>query len=86
MGESHWSGSWPECRKAWGAGGSLGESLSHSSSTEGLDEQRQSMALELYYRKAGRKREGRKREFSNGQVERAGTEERAGGLEKRVRR
>jgi hypothetical protein len=44
------------------------------------------MALEIYYRKAGRKTEGRKREFSNGQVERAGTEERAGGLEKRVRR
>jgi hypothetical protein len=28
----------------------------------GLDEQRQSMVLELYCRKAGRKREGRKRE------------------------
>ena len=41
---------------------SLGESLSHRSSTVGLDEQRQSMVLELYCRKAGRKREGRKRE------------------------
>jgi hypothetical protein len=30
----------------------------------GLDEQRQSMVLELYYRKAERKREGRKREAS----------------------
>jgi hypothetical protein len=40
----------------------LGESLSHRSSTAGLDEQRQSMVLELYWRKAGRKREGRKRE------------------------
>jgi hypothetical protein len=28
----------------------------------GLDEQRQSVVLELYCRKAGRKREGRKRE------------------------
>ena len=27
-----------------------------------LDEQRYSVVLELYYRKAGRKREGRKRE------------------------
>ena len=42
--------------------GSLGESLSHRSSTEGLDEQTLSMVLELYCRKAGRKREGRKRE------------------------
>jgi hypothetical protein len=41
--------------------GSLGESLSHRSSTEGLVKQRQSMILELYCRKAGRKREGRER-------------------------
>ena len=41
--------------------GSLGESLSHHSSTAGLDSQRQSMALEFYCRKAGGKREGRKR-------------------------
>ena len=40
--------------------GSLRESLSHPPSTVGLDEQRQSMVLELYYRKAGRKREGRR--------------------------
>ena len=40
--------------------GSLGESLSHPPSTVGLHEQRCSMVLELYYRKAGRKREGRK--------------------------
>jgi hypothetical protein len=33
--------------------GLLGESLSHHSSTVGLDEQRQSMVLELYCRKAG---------------------------------
>jgi hypothetical protein len=36
--------------------GSLGESLSHSSSKEGLDEQRKAMVLELYFRKTGRKR------------------------------
>jgi hypothetical protein len=40
----------------------------------GLDEQRQSMVLELYYRKAGGKREGRKREGEavNGHEERRG--------------
>ena len=43
-------------------GYTLGENLSHRSSTVGLDEQRQSMVLELYCRKAGGKREGRKRE------------------------
>jgi hypothetical protein len=37
-------------------------SLSHCSSMVGLDEQRQSMVLELYCKKAGGKREGRKRE------------------------
>jgi hypothetical protein len=42
--------------------GSLGESPSHHSSKAGLDEQRQTMVLELYCRKAGRKRESRKRE------------------------
>jgi hypothetical protein len=42
--------------------GLLEESLSHCSSTAGLDEQRQSMVLELYCRMAGRKREDRKRE------------------------
>jgi hypothetical protein len=46
----------------------LGESLSHGSSMVGLDEQRQSMVLELYCRKAGKKRESRKREAGNGQV------------------
>ena len=35
--------------------------VSHHSSTTGLDEQRQSMVLELYCRRAGRKKEGRKR-------------------------
>ena len=66
---------------------SLGESLSHHSSTVGLDEQRQSMVLELYCRKAERKREGRKRErgcpwpYGEG-----GKGEREGGLEMRVRK
>ena len=61
---------------------SLGESLSHHSSMAGLDEQRQSMVLELYCRKAERKREGRKRETtSHGHVERWGKGEREGGLE-----
>ena len=40
-------------------GGSL---WSMAASTAGLDKQRQSMVLELYCRKAGGKREGRKRE------------------------
>ena len=35
----------------------------------GLDEQKQSMVLELYFRKAGGKREGRKRETGQGHVE-----------------
>ena len=41
---------------------SLGESISHISSTMGLDEQRQSMVLELYCTKTGRRRKGRKSE------------------------
>jgi hypothetical protein len=40
--------------------GSLGKSLSYSPSALALDKQRHSMVLELYCRKAGRKREGRK--------------------------
>ena len=40
--------------------GSLGESLSHCPSAAGLDEQRQSMVLELYCRKTGGKREGKR--------------------------
>jgi hypothetical protein len=68
--------------------GSLGESLSHHSSLVGLNEQRQSMVLELYCRKAGGKREGRKRkrEASYGHVERRGKGKREGGLERRVRK
>ena len=39
----------------------------------GFDEQRQSMVLELYYRKAGEKREvEREREIGHGQEERRG--------------
>ena len=55
-----WSTERPSSRRLEAA--LLGESLSHHSSTEGLDEQRRSMVLELYFRKAGGKREGRKRE------------------------
>ena len=65
VGKSLWSGLWIESRKAFWQEVkciSLEESLSHCSSTACLDEQRQSMVLELYCRKAGRKREGRKRE------------------------
>jgi hypothetical protein len=56
---------WLECRKAFQQEvrhGSLGGNLFHHSSTAGLDEQRQSMVLELYCRKTGRKRESRKKE------------------------
>jgi hypothetical protein len=67
---------WREVRR-----GSLGESLSHPSSTVGLDDQRQSRVLELYCRKAGERREGRKREASHGHVERGIKGERKGGLE-----
>jgi hypothetical protein len=62
--ESPWCGPWLEPRKAfqWEVRHALlGKSLSHCSITVGLDEQRQSVVLELYYRKAGRKREDRKR-------------------------
>jgi hypothetical protein len=67
-----------EVRLGW-----LGESLSHRSSMTGLDEQRQSMVLELYCRKAGGKKEGRKREgeAGHGHVEREGKREREEGLE-----
>ena len=39
----------------------MGESLSRSSNTVVLDEQRESMVLEFYCRKTGAKREGRER-------------------------
>ena len=58
MGKCFWS-----CLVAWTTeirGGSLGEGLFHCSNMVGLDEQRWSMVLELYCRKAERKREGRK--------------------------
>ena len=87
--ESPWLGLWLEHSKAfrWEVRlGSLGKSLSHCSSMAGLDEQRQSMVLELYCRKAGRKREGRKREAGHGHVERWGKGERKGGIEVRVRK
>ena len=53
--ESLVQGLWLEHRKA-----SLGESLSCRPITVGLNKQRQSMVLELYCRKAGGRREGRK--------------------------
>ena len=53
----------------------------------GLDEQRQSMVLELYCRKAGgREKVERGREASWGHVERGRKGEREGGLEMRVRK
>jgi hypothetical protein len=58
------------------------ESLSHRSSTVGLDEQRQSMVLEFYCRKAERKRD-RDRPVMATWREGKGRE---GGLEKRVRK
>jgi hypothetical protein len=65
VGKSPWSSLWLEQRKAFWLEVrccSLEESLSHCSSTACLDEQRQSIVLELYCRKTGRKREGRKKE------------------------
>jgi hypothetical protein len=89
--KSSWCGPWLEGRNAFRQEircSSLRESLSHLSSTAGLDEQKQSMVLDLCCRKAGRKREGRKRdqEASHGYVERGGKGEREGGLEMRVRK
>jgi hypothetical protein len=75
---------WWEVRR-----GSLGESLSHRSSTAGLDEQRQSMVLELYCRKAGGKKEVEgEREVGHGHVERGGKGEgeRERGIERRARK
>jgi hypothetical protein len=52
---------------------SLEESLSHHPSKAGLDEQRQSMVLELYGRKVGGKKEGKKeRETGHGQEKKRG--------------
>jgi hypothetical protein len=89
MCESLWSCPWLEGRKAfqWEVRCcSLEESLCHHSSTVGLDEQRRSMVLELYCRKAERKRENKgKRGVSHGHVERGGKGER-GELEMRVRK
>jgi hypothetical protein len=51
-----------------------------------LGEQRQSVVLELYCRKAGRKKKGRKRETSHGHMERRGKGGREGGVDMRVRK
>jgi hypothetical protein len=69
-GESPKSSPWLEYRKTFHQeirNGSLGESLSHHLSTAGLDEQRQSMVLELYCRKAGEKREERDQPWPRGE-------------------
>ena len=61
--ESEHSGSGLEHMKAFhleSRNGSLGESLSHPPSAVGLDEQRHSMVLELYYRNAEKRGEGRR--------------------------
>ena len=93
LGESPWSGPCLGPSKALGQEVrhcSLGERLSHHSSLAGLDEQRHSMILELYCRKAGRKREGRKREreAGHGQKEKGegGIEMKKGASLKRARR
>jgi hypothetical protein len=52
----------------------------------GLDEQGQSMVLELYCKKAGRKTEGRKREVGHDHVESERKGERERGLEMKVRK
>jgi hypothetical protein len=88
LGKNPWSGLWLEHRKAFLLEirhSSLRESLSHHSSIVGLDEQRQSMVLELYCRKAGRKREGRERGRRWPRREREEGRKR-GGLEKIVRK
>jgi hypothetical protein len=67
---------------------SLGESIAYHSSMAGLDDLRESMVLVFYCRKAGRKREGRKkkREIVHDHMERGGKGEKEGGLEMRVRK
>ena len=58
-GKRLWSGPWLEPRKAFKlkvTQGNLEDSLSCFLTMEGLDEQRQSIVLELYCRKAERKR------------------------------
>jgi hypothetical protein len=63
--ESPWSDPWLEHRMAFWLEvrhGLLGESLSHHSSKVVLDDQRQSMVLDIYCRKTGVKREGKKKE------------------------
>jgi hypothetical protein len=60
-----WSGPWLEYRKAFRweiRHDSLGESLFHCSTTAGLDEQRQSIVLELYCRKREREKVKRGRQ------------------------
>ena len=90
MGKSPCSGPCLEHKKAFQREvrcSSLGESLSHHSSTAGLDEQSQSMVSELYCRKAERKREDKiKTEASYGHVEKRKKGGGKGELEVRVRK
>ena len=65
-GKRLWSGPWLEPRKAfqWEVRHALlGKSLSHCSITVGLDEQRQSVVLELYCRKAGERERGEREKW-----------------------
>ena len=66
----------------------LGKSLSHRSSTAGLDEQRQSMVIDLYCRRQGKiDKVERGTEAGHGHVEGGGGKgEKEGGLEMRVRK
>ena len=67
-----WSAGRPSSRRL---DSSLGESLPHHSSRRGLDEQRQSVVLELCYRKAGGKREERERGGGRGREREKAREE-----------
>jgi hypothetical protein len=88
---SPWSGQGLECRKTFRREGrprSLGETLSHlifqSRHKAGLDDQRQSMVLELYCGKQGEREKGER--GGGAWPWREGGEEREGGLEQRVRK
>ena len=90
MDESPWSSPWLECRKAFQLEvrhGSLDENPLCCPNTVSLNEQRQSVVLELYCRKAERKRKGKRNGGAgHGHMERRGKERRKGELEMRVRK
>jgi hypothetical protein len=88
-GKRLWSGPWLEHRKAFQLEvkqGYLEESLSYFLSMEGLDEQRQSIVLELYCRKAEREKVERERERLAMVMWRGGHRKRVVQLEMRVRK